>query len=61
MGQTRLSSITIAYTERSYAILQVSIIKIIGAFGKRKNCGFFMRSVHVLIILLNIGLRRLVQ
>ena len=30
-------------------------------FEKRKNHEFFMQSVYVLIILLNIGLRILVQ
>ena len=63
MGQTRLISIAIIYIERSYAngILQVSMDRIIDIFEKRKNRGSFMRSVHVLIILLYIGLRRLVQ
>ena len=35
--------------------------RIIHIFVKRKICESFMRSVHVLIILLYIGLRRLVQ
>ena len=63
MGQTRLSSIATIYIERSYAnrILQVSMDRIIDVFGKRKNCESFMRSAHVLIILLYIGLGRLVQ
>ena len=62
LGQTRLSSITIIYLERSYAnrILQVSMDRIIDVFEKTKNCGSFMRFAHVLIILLYIGLRRLV-
>ena len=34
--QTRLSSIAIIYIERSYAILQVSMVRIIDALGKRK-------------------------
>ena len=35
--------------------------KIIDFSEKREKCKLFMRSVHVLIILLHIGLRRLVQ
>ena len=35
--------------------------RIIDIFEKRKYFKSFMRSVHVLIILLNIGLRILVQ
>ena len=63
MGQTRLDSIAIIYIERSYAnrILQVLMDRIIDIFEKIKNCESFMRSVHVLIILLYIGLRRLVK
>ena len=63
VGQGRLNSITVIYIERSYAncILQVLMDRIIDIFGKRKNHESFMRSVHVLIILLYIGLRRLVQ
>ena len=63
VGQTRLSSIAIIYIERSYAnrILQVSMDRIINIFVKRKNRESFMRSVHALISLLYIGLRRLVQ
>ena len=55
VGQTRLNSI-IVYIERSYVdrSLQVLMDRIIDIFGKR------MRSVHVLIVLLCIGLRRLV-
>ena len=56
VGQTRLNSIVIVYIERSYVdrSLQVLMDRIIDIFGKR------MRSVHVLIVLLCIGLRRLV-
>ena len=63
MGQTRLNSIAMIYIERSYAnrSLQVSMDRIIHIFGKQKNHESFMRSVHVSIILLYIGLRRLVQ
>ena len=35
--------------------------RIIEIFGKRKNRQSYMRSVHVLIISLYIGLRRLIQ
>ena len=58
-----LSSITVIYIERSYAnrILQVSMDKITDIFGKRKHLELFVRSVHVLYILLCIGLRRLAQ
>ena len=35
--------------------------RIIDIFGKRKNRESFMRSVHVLIILLYTGLKRLIQ
>ena len=51
------------YIERSYAnrSLQVSMDRINDIFGKQKNHESFMRSVHVSIILLYIGLRRLVQ
>ena len=63
MGQTRLSSTAIIYIERSYAnrILQVLMDRIIDVFGKRKNCESFIGSVHVPIILLYSGLRRLLQ
>ena len=63
MGQTRLNSIAMIYIERSYAnrSLQVSMDRIIDIFGKQKNHESFMQSVHVSIILLYIGLRRLVQ
>ena len=63
MAKPRLSSIAIIYIERSDAnrILQESMDRIIYIFGKRKNRETFMRSVHVLIIVLHIALRRLVQ
>ena len=56
VGQTRLSSVSIIYIERFYAnrILQVLKNRIIDIFGKRKNLELFVRSVHVLIILLHI-------
>ena len=52
-----MSSIAIIYIERSYEnrILQVSMDRIINAFGKRKTRESFLRSVHVLIILLHIA------
>ena len=58
-----LCSIAIICIERSYAnrILQVSMDRIIDVFEKRKNRESFMQSVHVLIILLYIRLRRLIQ
>ena len=45
LGQARLSNNAIIYIERSYAnhILQVSVDRIIDAFGKTKNCESFMR------------------
>ena len=63
LGQTRLSSITIIHIQRSYAnrIIQVLMDRIIDVIGKRKNYESFMRSVHVLIILLYDGLRKVVQ
>ena len=62
MAQTRLSVIAIIYTGRSYVnrILQLLMDRIVDIFGKRKNRECFMRSVHVLIILLYSGLGRLV-
>ena len=58
VGQTRLSNIAITYIEISYAnqILQISMDRIIDVSAKRKNCESFMRSVHVSIIWLYIGL-----
>ena len=63
VAQTRLTGIAVIYIERSYAnrILQEFMDRITDVFGKRKNRESFMRSVHVLITLLYIGLRRLVQ
>ena len=57
VGQTRLSSIAIIYIERCYVdrTLQLLMDRIFDIFGER------MRSAHVLIVLLCIGLRRLVQ
>ena len=57
MRQTRLSSIAIVYIERSYGnrIFQVLMERIIDIFEK------ITRFVHVLIILLYIGSRKLVQ
>ena len=57
MVQTRLSSIAIIYIEKCYVnrIFQVLMDRIIDIFEK------ITRFVHVLIILLYIGLRRLFQ
>ena len=54
----KTESIAVIYIEISNAnrILQVSMDRIMDVSGKRKNCEFFMRSVHDLIILLSIGL-----
>ena len=43
-GAKQASSMAIIYIERSYAnrILQVSMDRIIDAFGKRKNCESFV-------------------
>ena len=63
MAETKLSSIAIIHIERSFAnrILQASMDRIIDIFVKRKNREPFVRSVHALINLLYISLRRLVQ
>ena len=63
MAQTKLSSIAIIHIERSFAnrILQASTDRIIDIFVKRKNREPFVRSVHTVINLLYISLRRLVQ
>ena len=57
MVQTRLSSIAIIYIEKCYVnrIFQVLMDRIIDIFEK------ITRFVHVLIILLYVGLRRLFQ
>ena len=57
MVHTRLSSIAIIYIEKCYVnrIFQVLMDRIIDIFEK------ITRFVHVLIILLYIGLRRLFQ
>ena len=62
-GTNKTEFKTIISIERSYAncILQVSMDTIIDIFGKRRNCESFMRSVHVLINLLYIVLRKLVN
>ena len=63
VGQTRLSSIAIIHIERftQTALFRYRWIQLLIFFEKEKNRKSFMRSVHILIILLYNSLRRLVQ
>ena len=54
-------SLYVIYIERSLPHFQILMDRIIDILWKGKNRESFVWSVHVLIILLYIGLRRLVQ